>query len=154
MTESSARELLTALVDAFGDAERVTELLAPDAQWWITPTVGVLGSPTVGRDAIRAAMRVIFGQLYADVDTTVHHLLCDHDMGATRFTMRATALFAGGQPYENEYSVWVQVRDGLIVRVWSTSTLPMRQANSARDQSSRQGRCADASHHDYTVIAL
>ena len=43
MTESSTRELLTALVDAFGDAERITELLAPDAQWWITPTVGVLG---------------------------------------------------------------------------------------------------------------
>jgi uncharacterized protein (TIGR02246 family) len=118
MTESSTRELLTALVAAFGDAERITELLAPDAQWWITPTVGVLGSPTVGRDAIRAAMRVIFGQLYADVDTTVHHLLCDPDMGAARFTMRATASFAGGQPYENEYSVWVQVQDGLIVRVW------------------------------------
>jgi ketosteroid isomerase-like protein len=31
--------------------------------------------------------------------------------------MRATALFAGGQPYENEYSVWVQVQGGLIVRV-------------------------------------
>ncbi|MDT5117367.1 MAG: uncharacterized protein QOE30_3106 [Mycobacterium sp.] len=110
MTESSTRELLTTLVAAFGDAERITELLAPDAQWWITPTVGVLGSPTVGRDAIRAAMRVIFGQLYADVDTTVHHLLCDPDMGAARFRMRATASFAGGQPYENEYSVGFRCR--------------------------------------------
>jgi ketosteroid isomerase-like protein len=118
MTESSTRELLTALVAAFGDAERVTELLAPKAQWWVTPSVGVLGSPTVGRDAIRAGMRIIFGQLYADVRTTVHHLLCDNDMGAARFTMRATALFAGGRPYENEYSVWVQAQDGLIVRVW------------------------------------
>jgi uncharacterized protein (TIGR02246 family) len=118
MTQSSTRELLTALVAGFGDAERVTELLAPKAQWWITPTVGVLGSPTVGRDAIRAGLRIIFGQLYADVDTTVHHVLCDGDMGAARFTMRATALFAGRQPYENEYTVWVQVQDGLIVRVW------------------------------------
>lgn len=118
MTESSTRELLAALVAAFGDAERVTELLAPKAQWWITPTVGVLGSPTVGREAIRAGMRIIFGQLYADVQTTVHHLVCEDDTGAARFTMRATALFAGGQPYENEYSVWIQVQDGLIIRVW------------------------------------
>jgi uncharacterized protein (TIGR02246 family) len=116
MTET--RELLTTLVAAFGDADRVTALLAPDAQWWITPTVGVLGSPTVGREAIGAGMRIIFGQLYADVRTTVHHALCDADMGAARFTMRATALFAGGQPYENEYSVWIQARDGFIVRVW------------------------------------
>jgi hypothetical protein len=49
--------LLTAPAAAFGDAERITELLAPDAQRWITPSVGVLGGPTVGRDAIRAAMR-------------------------------------------------------------------------------------------------
>ncbi|BBY20232.1 nuclear transport factor 2 family protein [Mycobacterium stomatepiae] len=118
MTESSTRELLAALVAAFGDAERVTELLAPKAQWWITPTVGVLGSPTVGREAIRAGMRIIFGQLYADVQTTVHRLVCEDDTGAARFTMRATALFAGGQPYENEYSVWIQVQDGLIIRVW------------------------------------
>lgn len=118
MTEWSTRELLTALVAAFGDADRVTELLAPDAQWWISPSVGVLGSPTIGRDAIRDAMRVIFGQLYTDVHTTVHHALVEADMGAARFTMTASALFADGRPYENEYSVWVQARDGVIVRVW------------------------------------
>jgi hypothetical protein len=73
MTERSTRELLTRLVAAFGDADRVCELLAPEAQWWITPSVGVLASPTVGREAIRDAMRVIFGQLYTDVHTTVHH---------------------------------------------------------------------------------
>jgi ketosteroid isomerase-like protein len=118
MTERSTRELLTGLVAAFGDADRVCELLAPEAQWWITPSVGVLASPTVGREAIRDAMRVIFGQLYTDVHTTVHHTLAEDDMAAARFTMRATALFAGGQQYENEYCLWVQVHDGLIVRVW------------------------------------
>jgi ketosteroid isomerase-like protein len=118
MTERSTQELLITLVAAFGDADRISDLLAPEAQWWITPTVGVLGSPTVGRDAIRDAMRVIFGQLYTDVRTTVHHTLAEGDIGAARFTMSATALFADGQQYENEYSVWVQVRDGLITRVW------------------------------------
>ncbi|MEE3066828.1 MAG: hypothetical protein VYA67_23330 [Actinomycetota bacterium] len=33
-----------------------------------------------------------------------------HDAGNRVFRRR--------QPYENEYCVWVQVQDGLIVRVW------------------------------------
>src|ERR1700684_3221163 len=121
MTDSSTeltRRLLAELFAAFGNAERVVRLLASDAQWWITPTVGVLGSPTIGRDAIRDSMAVIFGQMYADVRTEVHHTLAEGDTGAARFTMYATALFADGKPYENEYSVWIQTFDNRIVRVW------------------------------------
>ena len=118
MADSQTRELLTSLVGALGDADRVCALLAPDAQWWITPTVGVLASPTVGRDAIYESMRAIFGELYADVHTSVHHTLVDNEMGAARFTLFATALFAEGRPYENEYSMWVQADGGAIVRVW------------------------------------
>ena len=115
---SATRELLTRLVSAFGDADAITALLAPDAQWWITPSVGVIESPTVGRDAISASMQTIFGQLYADVRTTMHHALVDDEIGATRFTMVAMALFADGRPYENEYCVWIRAQDGMIVRVW------------------------------------
>ena len=68
----------------------MVSLLASDAQWWITPTVGVLGSPTIGRDAIRDSMAVIFGQMYTDVRTDVHHTLAEGDTGAARFTMYAT----------------------------------------------------------------
>ena len=118
MADSQTRELLTSLVGALGDADRVCALLAPDAQWWITPTVGVLASPTVGRDAIYESMRTIFGELYADVRTCVHHTLVDNDIGAARFTLFATALFAEGRPYENEYSMWVRADGGAIVRVW------------------------------------
>jgi ketosteroid isomerase-like protein len=110
--------LLTSLVGALGDADRVCALLAPDAQWWITPTVGVLASPTVGRDAIFESMRTIFGQLYADVRTSVHHTLVDNEIGAARFTLFATALFAEERPYENEYTMWVKTDGGAIVRVW------------------------------------
>lgn len=118
MAESQIRELLTSLVEALGDADRVCALLAPEAQWWITPTVGVLASPTIGRDAIHESMRSIFGDLYADVRTSVHHTLVDGDMGAARFTLFATALFADGRPYENEYTMWINANDGAIVRVW------------------------------------
>jgi ketosteroid isomerase-like protein len=115
---AETRELLTSLVGAMGDADKVCALLAPDAQWWITPTVGVLASPTVGRDAIHMSMQTIFGDLYADVRTAVHHTLVDDNMGAARFTLTATALFAEGRTYENEYCMWVQAEGGAIVRVW------------------------------------
>lgn len=118
MTESSTHELLTALVAAFGDPPRIVELLAPDVQWWITPTVGVLGSPTIGRESVAEAMRVIFGEMYTDVRTDVHHVIVDGNIGSARFTMRATALFADSRPYENEYCVWAEATDGAITRVW------------------------------------
>ena len=54
----------------------------------------------------------------ADVRTSVHHTLVDEDIGGARFTMFATALFAEGRPYENEYCVWVQTEGGSIARVW------------------------------------
>jgi len=78
----------------------------------------VLGSPTIGRDAIRDSMAVIFGQMYADVRTVVHHTLVEGDTGAARFTMSATALFADGKSNEDEYSLWIRTVDGRIVRVW------------------------------------
>jgi ketosteroid isomerase-like protein len=37
---------------------------------------------------------------------------------AAGFTLSATALFADGRHYENEYSVWVHTDGGAIVRVW------------------------------------
>ena len=118
MARLETRELLGSLVAGFGDADRVSALLAPDAQWWISPTVGVMASPTVGRDSIHESLQTIFGGLYVDVRTTVQHVLVDEDMGAARFTMFATAQFADGRPYENEYCVWVQTEGGAIVRVW------------------------------------
>ena len=123
MTGSTrTRELLTGLVSAFGDAGRIAALLAPDAQWWISPSVPVLQSPTVGRSAIHEAERVIFEELYRDVRTEIHHTLVDEQtgMGAARFTMFATALFVDGEPrpYENEYCVWIRAEGAAITRVW------------------------------------
>ena len=113
-----AQDLVRELVSAFGDPEAIVELLADTAEWWISPSVGVLGSPTVGRDDIHESMQIIFTTMYGDVRTEIHHVLANRTMAACRFTLRADALFADGRPYENEYSVWIEVEDGLIIRVW------------------------------------
>jgi ketosteroid isomerase-like protein len=111
-------ELAHQLVTSFGDAEAIVANLAEDAEWWITPTVGVLGSPTIGREAIHASMKVIFGELYSAPSVEVHHCVGDAGIAAIRFTLRAVARFAGDQPYTNEYTVWIRRRGGLIDRVW------------------------------------
>jgi ketosteroid isomerase-like protein len=106
------------LVRAFGDPDAIGELLTPDAEWWITPTVGVLGSPSIGRETIVAAMRVIFGDFWSGEEVTVHHAIGVDDIGAVRFTLRAKARYADNQPYKNEYAVWVRRVDDHIDRVW------------------------------------
>jgi ketosteroid isomerase-like protein len=113
-----AASLAERLVRAFGDPDAIGELLTPDAECWITPTVGVLGSPTVGRDTIVAALRVIFSDLWGDPEVTVHHAIGNDDIGAVRLTLQAKARFANERPYENEYSVWVRCRGDRIDRVW------------------------------------
>jgi uncharacterized protein len=115
---TDAAALAEHLVRAFGDPDAIGALLTEGAEWWVTPSVGVLGSPSVGRDTIVAAMRTIFGELWGDAQVTVHHAIGTGDIGAVRLTLRTKALFAENRPYENEYSVWVR-RDGdQIDRVW------------------------------------
>lgn len=115
---TSPGTLARQLVESFGDPDAIEALLADDCEWWITPTVHVLGSPTVGRDAIIEAMRVIFRDLWGDASAEVHHVISEGDLGAVRLTLRARALFAEGRPYSNEYSVWVHVVGDRIDRVW------------------------------------
>jgi ketosteroid isomerase-like protein len=131
--ETTAADLARRLVSAFGNPEGIAELLTEDVEWWITPTVGVLGSPTVGRQAVLASMRVIFGELYGDVSVTVHHAIGDGDIGAVRITLDAEATAAGGRPYQNEYSLWVRRRGALIDRVWEYLDVAWATAQLRRD---------------------
>jgi ketosteroid isomerase-like protein len=112
---SEAKRLAISLVESFGHPEAIEALLTEDAQWWITPTVGILGSPSVGRDQIMAAMRVIFGDIYADASAEIHAAVGDDVIGAVRFTLRAKV---GERPYVNEYSVWIHSNGERIDRVW------------------------------------
>ena len=112
----TAKELALEIVNRFGDADAVTALLAEDVEWWISPTVEVFPHHMVGRDAVAETMRLVFGQIYADVRVTVNGAIGEGDQAAVRITMRARAL--GTVDYENEYALFVQARDGLVTRVW------------------------------------
>jgi ketosteroid isomerase-like protein len=65
---------------------------------------------------VAETMRFVFGDVYAAPQVAIHHAIGEGDVGAVRITLRARAL--GTVDYENEYSLWVQVRDDRIVRVW------------------------------------
>jgi ketosteroid isomerase-like protein len=103
------------MVESFGNPDAIEALLTEDAQWWITPTVGILGSPSVGRDQIVASMRIIFGDIYTDASAEIHAAVGDDEIGAVRFTLRAKV---GERPYANEYSVWIRRNGERIDRVW------------------------------------
>lgn len=128
-----AKTLARSLVEAFGDPDAIGELLTDDVEWWITPTVGVLGSPSVGRDAVLTAMRTIFTELYADAEAEIHAVIGEGDLAAVRLTLRARALFAEGRAYENEYCVWVHRRDDQIDRVWEYLDVAWVGAQMASD---------------------
>jgi ketosteroid isomerase-like protein len=112
----SAKDLAVALVSSFGDPDAIAALVADDVEWWISPAVEVFPHHMVGRDMVSETMRFVFGEVYADPQVTVHHAIAEGDVGAVRITLRARAL--GTVDYENEYSLWVRVRDDRIVQVW------------------------------------
>jgi ketosteroid isomerase-like protein len=116
MTTRSAKDAAVALVTSFGDADAIVPLLAEDVEWWISPTVEVFPHHMIGRDMVAETMRFVFGEIYADVRITVHTAIGEGDTGAVRLTLQAKAL--GTVDYENEYALFVNVRDGLITRVW------------------------------------
>jgi hypothetical protein len=91
-------------------------LLVVWGQWWITPTVGIWGSPSVGRDQIMAATRIIFGEIYSGASAEIHTAIGDDVIGAVRFTLRAKV---GERSYVNEYSVWIRSNGKRIDRVWA-----------------------------------
>lgn len=119
MTRTPA-QMATNLVTSFGDADAMADALSENVMWWESPSAPpeLMASVSVGRETIRANMGRVFRFLYDGSTTSiaVHHALSDGDMGVVRFTM--TAKFANGGPYSNEYTVWVQIRDGEIVGVW------------------------------------
>jgi ketosteroid isomerase-like protein len=104
------------LVSRFGDPDAVAVLLADDVEWWITPSITVFPHHMVGRDAVLKTMRYVFGDVYAGVEVTVNAAIGEGDTAAVRITLRARAL--DSVDYENEYALFVQVRDGRVTRVW------------------------------------
>jgi ketosteroid isomerase-like protein len=111
-----AKALAVELVERFGNVDGMVDLLAEDVEWWITPTIEVFPHHMVGRDAVRDAMRFVFGEVYANPHATLHTAIGEGDTAAVRVTLTARAL--GRVDYSNEYAFFVQARDGQITRVW------------------------------------
>ena len=113
-------ELATMLVEAFGRPDDIAALLAEDATWWVTPSspAEVMDSVSVGREKIRGNMQRVFSNLYVaeSCDVVVHAAISDGNLGAVRITFNAQ--FPRGGNYSNEYSLWVEVDDDKIIRVW------------------------------------
>ncbi|MBE1605890.1 nuclear transport factor 2 family protein [Actinopolymorpha pittospori] len=77
-----------------------------------------MNSLSHGREEVRGNLERVFSLLYDrdSVRTTVHHQISQGPIGAVRWSM--TGSFATGGTFANEYSLWVEVQDGLVVRVW------------------------------------
>ncbi len=112
----SAKELAVRLVTSFGEPDAIATLLTDDVEWWISPTVEVFPHHMVGREMVLETMRFVFGDVYANPRVTLRTAIGEGDTAAVRITLQARAL--GTVDYENEYALFVQVRDGLIERVW------------------------------------
>jgi ketosteroid isomerase-like protein len=112
----TTKQLAVALVSSFGDPDAIAGLVADDVEWWISPAVEVFPHHMVGREMVTETMRLVFGEVYARPQVTIHHAIAEDDVAAVRITLRARAL--GTVDYENEYALFVRVRDDRIVRVW------------------------------------
>ncbi|MCW3472708.1 nuclear transport factor 2 family protein [Rhodococcus pyridinivorans] len=120
MTDVTPGKLASDLAQAFGKPDAMADLLTDDVTWWISPTIPpeIMANESAGRETIRTNMQKVFSLLYnADsVRVTVKNAISEGTSGAVRFTLNAE--FPNGGAYENEYTVWVEVVDGLISQVW------------------------------------
>jgi ketosteroid isomerase-like protein len=127
-----AGELASKIVEAAGDPDTIAALISEDVKWWITPSIPaeIMESVTHGREAMRENLRRVFSTLYqtGTVSTVVHDTISEGNLGAARWTM--TGKFANGAQFENEYALWVEVKDGLVVKVWEYTDMAHSAAQS------------------------
>jgi ketosteroid isomerase-like protein len=127
-----AGELASKIVEAAGDPDTIAALISEDVTWWITPSIPaeIMESVTHGREAMRENLRRVFSTLYqtGTVRTVVHGTISEGNLGAARWTM--TGKFANGARFENDYALWVEVKDGLVAKVWEYTDMAYSTAQS------------------------
>ncbi|MFG2631932.1 nuclear transport factor 2 family protein [Streptomyces sp. NPDC048473] len=127
-----AGELASKIVEAAGDPDTIASLISEDVTWWITPSIPaeIMESVTHGREAMRENLQRVFSTLYqtGTVRTVVHDTISEGNLGAARWTM--TGKFANGAPFENYYALWVEAKDGLVVKVWEYTDMAHSTAQS------------------------
>ena len=123
----SATTLAGRLVENFGRPAEMRKLYASDVRWELPPSLGNISGPHEGIDAVAAFNRRVWEAVYFDAESqagdacTVQILDevggADSASSAVRFIYKATYR-NGHTPYENEYTVFVRARDGLIQEVF------------------------------------
>lgn len=113
-TRQIVERFLTARAEQ--DADTITALLHPDAEWHTPQSVPI--GPFVGRDDVAAALGGGAAGKLLKVETIerdVHALFVDGDTAIA--LQRLKAEMHSGDIYENEY-VWIyRVKDGLVIRM-------------------------------------
>ena len=106
------------LVRAFGRPTEMLALLAPDAVWHLHIGSRAPGGSHVGRSAIEAVIRQVFGSIYdpATVRITIHDAFGNDERAVVRFRLEART--AWGSPYSNEYALIARGSGGRIAEVW------------------------------------
>ncbi|MGP4017539.1 nuclear transport factor 2 family protein [Saccharopolyspora sp. 5N708] len=113
--------LAAQLVNAAGDPDKITAFLAEDVTWWIAdPDPGpdeIVKRLSYGREKVRENLKKVFSALYDgnSVRTVVHRQISQGNLGTVRWSMSGE--LATGGKFENEYSLWVEVNDGLVTKV-------------------------------------
>ncbi|ONH27529.1 nuclear transport factor 2 family protein [Pseudofrankia asymbiotica] len=119
MTTETTRAAVADYVAALrrGDVDALRASFAPKATWTIRGDLPVAGTWT-GADEI---LDGFLAQVVATLDPTVpvtqtlHRIIADGEHAVAEWTSHAQA--RDGTPYDNDYAVVFQVRDGLITSV-------------------------------------
>lgn len=103
----TAKTLAGRLVSAFGDADTMATLYAPEIRWYLKGG-DAFPYPIAGRDAVIGFNREVWSTYYdADCQVEILDETGDDTISAVRFIYRAFAKLPQ-KPYENEYSVFVR----------------------------------------------
>lgn len=106
------------LVEAFGDCEAMAAMYTDDVTWRLSHSLAPnVKGPHVGKDAVSAFNRAVFGKFYerGSVTVAVHDEIGDESSSVVRFDFRATS--TRGHPYDVEYVLFATTRDGAICEV-------------------------------------
>lgn len=106
------------LVEAFGDSDTMATLYTDDVTWRLNHSLAPnIAGPHVGKDAVTAFNRAVFGKFYdpASVRVRIHDELGDEASSVVRFDIHATS--ARGHDYDVEYVLFAKTRDGRINEV-------------------------------------
>ncbi|MBL7488283.1 nuclear transport factor 2 family protein [Frankia sp. AgB1.9] len=118
-TTETTRAVVAAYVAALrrGDLAALRASFAPKATWTIRGDLPVAGTWTGADEILDGFLAQVVATLDPEVAVTqtLHRILADGEYAVAEWTSHAQA--RSGTPYDNDYAVLFQVRDGLIVSV-------------------------------------